>query len=114
MRSFHKQEWGPACPIELHKTINTAQSVRSSLPPRQHSIVLDFPLMSSLLRKFSNLSTKSKSSSTSSNNNNTTTTQKMPARIAIVVFSMYGVCIGIGSNCAQHVAHIADTIELRF
>ncbi|KAJ1018972.1 hypothetical protein NDA16_004775 [Ustilago loliicola] len=61
--------------------------------------------MSSLIKKLSNLSTKSKSSSASSNNNSTTTpTAAAPvkmSKIAVIVFSMYG-------HVAQLATHVVE------
>lgn len=55
--------------------------------------------MSSLLRKFSNLSTKSKSSSASSTQNTTAAATIKMSKVAVIVFSMYG-----------HVAKLADHV----
>lgn len=70
--------------------------------------------MSSLLRKFSNLSTKSKNSSKSSNDHSApapTAPIKM-SKIAVIVFSMYGHIASIGEKVVEGVKSTGATVDV--
>ena len=71
--------------------------------------------MSSLLRKFSNLSTKSKASSKSSNTTNPAAAPVAPvkmSKIAVVVFSLYGHVAKLSESVKEGIASTGATVDV--
>lgn len=71
--------------------------------------------MSSLIKKLSNLSTKSKSSSTSSNQNTTTTTAAAPvkmSKVAVIVYSTYGHSHSLAEQVIEGAKSTGATVDV--